>query len=131
MNCMIYFHDKKFNYFEYPKLMSGSVLFIHIYNIETCVYYIVSGGEACIISAAGSIAGPGSDIGGSIRMPACFNGIFGHKPTSGEYSPLVYLLMIPKSYPVLEFIWFIFILPPQSWEKLQGMMKCNIGNVIR
>jgi|688.fasta_scaffold311615_1 fatty acid amide hydrolase 2 len=27
----------------------------------------------------------GSDIGGSIRLPAFFNGIFGHKPTSGEY----------------------------------------------
>lgn len=23
----------------------------------------------------------GSDIGGSIRMPAFFNGVFGHKPT--------------------------------------------------
>lgn len=25
--------------------------------------------------------GIGSDIGGSIRMPAFFNGIFGHKPS--------------------------------------------------
>merc|ERR1719383_18839 len=40
-----------------------------------------SGGEACLISAAGSIWGIGSDIGGSIRMPAFFNGIFGHKPS--------------------------------------------------
>lgn len=42
-----------------------------------------SGGEACIISAAGSTWGLGSDVGGSIRMPAFFNGIFGHKPTGG------------------------------------------------
>ncbi|XP_073961529.1 fatty-acid amide hydrolase 2-B [Choristoneura fumiferana] len=40
-----------------------------------------SGGEGCIQGAAGSIFGVGSDIGGSIRMPAYFNGIFGHKPS--------------------------------------------------
>lgn len=33
--------------------------------------------QAC----AGSPCGIGSDIGGSIRMPAFFNGIFGHKPS--------------------------------------------------
>lgn len=43
-----------------------------------------SGGEGCIQAAAGSPFGIGSDIGGSIRMPAFFNGIFGHKPTKGE-----------------------------------------------
>ncbi|XP_048400316.1 fatty-acid amide hydrolase 2-A [Stegostoma tigrinum] len=42
-----------------------------------------SGGEGCIIAAAGSVMGVGSDIGGSIRMPAFFNGIYGHKPTTG------------------------------------------------
>lgn len=42
-----------------------------------------SGGEAAIISAGGSPFGLGSDIGGSIRMPAFFNGIFGHKPSGG------------------------------------------------
>ena len=40
-----------------------------------------SGGEGCIQAAAGSPFGLGSDIGGSIRMPAFFNGIFGHKPS--------------------------------------------------
>ncbi|CAK9812011.1 Fatty-acid amide hydrolase 2 [Anthophora quadrimaculata] len=40
-----------------------------------------SGGEGCIQAAAGSPLGIGSDIGGSIRMPCFFNGIFGHKPS--------------------------------------------------
>ncbi|XP_047992037.1 fatty-acid amide hydrolase 2-B-like isoform X2 [Leguminivora glycinivorella] len=40
-----------------------------------------SGGEGCLQGAAGSMFGIGSDIGGSIRMPAFFNGIFGHKPS--------------------------------------------------
>lgn len=42
-----------------------------------------SGGEGAIIGAGGSPFGLGSDVGGSIRMPAFFNGIFGHKPTGG------------------------------------------------
>ncbi|XP_069723964.1 fatty-acid amide hydrolase 2 [Phaenicophaeus curvirostris] len=42
-----------------------------------------SGGEGGVLAAACSVVGVGSDIGGSIRMPAFFNGIFGHKPTTG------------------------------------------------
>lgn len=42
-----------------------------------------SGGEAALIAAGASPCGVGSDVGGSIRMPAAFNGIFGHKPTGG------------------------------------------------
>jgi fatty acid amide hydrolase 2 len=42
-----------------------------------------SGGEASLIASGGAPFGLGSDIGGSIRMPAFFNGIFGHKPTAG------------------------------------------------
>ena len=42
-----------------------------------------SGGEGAIVAAGGSPFGLGSDIGGSIRLPAFFNGVFGHKPTGG------------------------------------------------
>jgi len=45
-----------------------------------------SGGEAALISAAGAPCGIGSDIGGSIRMPSAFNGVWGHKPTGGLVS---------------------------------------------
>lgn len=37
-----------------------------------------------MLAAACSVIGVGSDIGGSIRMPAFFNGVFGHKPTTGK-----------------------------------------------
>ncbi|MEL6344244.1 MAG: amidase [Myxococcota bacterium] len=42
-----------------------------------------SGGEGAIVGAGGTPFGLGSDIGGSIRMPAFFNGVFGHKGSSG------------------------------------------------
>jgi fatty acid amide hydrolase 2 len=42
-----------------------------------------SGGEGAAIGAGGSPIGLGSDVGGSIRMPSFFCGIFGHKPSPG------------------------------------------------
>lgn len=42
-----------------------------------------SGGEGAMVGSGASPFGLGSDIGGSIRMPAFFNGVFGHKPSGG------------------------------------------------
>jgi fatty acid amide hydrolase 2 len=42
-----------------------------------------SGGEGAIVGAGASPFGLGADIGGSIRMPAFFCGVFGHKSTGG------------------------------------------------
>ncbi|XP_012060687.1 PREDICTED: fatty-acid amide hydrolase 2-A [Atta cephalotes] len=40
-----------------------------------------SGGEAALLGSGASILSLASDIGGSVRLPAMFCGIFGHKPT--------------------------------------------------
>ena len=42
-----------------------------------------SGGEGAAIGAGMAPIGLGTDIGGSIRLPAFFNGVFGHKPSPG------------------------------------------------
>ncbi len=52
-----------------------------------------SGGEGAIIGSGASPFGLGGDVAGSIRLPAFFNGVFGHKPTgslvptSGQHPP--------------------------------------------
>ncbi|GAA6235008.1 fatty-acid amide hydrolase 1 isoform X1 [Lates japonicus] len=45
-----------------------------------------SGGEGALIGGGGSVLGLGSDIGGSVRIPASFCGICGFKPTAGRLS---------------------------------------------
>lgn len=42
-----------------------------------------SGGEGALNGAGATPFGIGSDISGSIRLPAMFCGVFGHKPTGG------------------------------------------------
>jgi len=43
-----------------------------------------SGGSGASLSAGTSTLATGSDIGGSIRIPACFNGVVGLKPSYGR-----------------------------------------------
>ncbi|XP_061817006.1 fatty-acid amide hydrolase 2-B [Nerophis lumbriciformis] len=64
----------------------------HLYGITSNPYDLErvpggsSGGEGSLLAAAGAVIGMGSDIGGSIRIPCFFNGIFGHKTTPGVVS---------------------------------------------
>ncbi|ETS75483.1 Acetamidase [Pestalotiopsis fici W106-1] len=43
-----------------------------------------SGGEGAIVAMRGSIIGVGTDLGGSIRVPAAFNSLFGLRPSHGR-----------------------------------------------
>jgi len=63
-----------------------------------------SGGEGAIIAAGGSPLGLGSDIGGSIRVPAHSCGICGLKPTSGRLSTLgsADQLLLPGMEAILD-----------------------------
>lgn len=54
-----------------------------------------TGGEAALIASGASVMGIGSDIGGSIRIPSAFCGIYGHKPSEG-------LIPITGHFPVYQ-----------------------------
>ncbi|KAL2432669.1 Amidase [Exophiala dermatitidis] len=43
-----------------------------------------SGGEGVLVAMKGSMIGIGTDIGGSIRIPAMCNGVYGFKPANGR-----------------------------------------------
>lgn len=43
-----------------------------------------SGGEGALVALGGSIIGVGTDIGGSVRIPAYCNGVYGFKPTANR-----------------------------------------------
>ena len=60
-----------------------------------------SGGEAALQACAGIPVSFASDTGGSIRTPAAFCGVFGHKPTPNIVSTHGADIQDPK-YPVME-----------------------------
>lgn len=44
-----------------------------------------SGGEGALVGSRGSLLGLGTDIGGSIRVPSSFNGLYGLRPSNGRF----------------------------------------------
>ena len=73
-----------------PQVLSTSITTNHIWG-ETKNPWDTSrsaggssGGEAAVICSRGSPLGIGTDMGGSIRIPAAFCGIYGFKPTGGR-----------------------------------------------
>lgn len=44
-----------------------------------------SGGEGALMALRGSPVGFGTDIGGSIRIPSAWNGLYGLRPSSGRF----------------------------------------------
>ncbi|KAB7501074.1 Fatty-acid amide hydrolase 2, partial [Armadillidium nasatum] len=75
-----------------PELCMWWETYNTIYGRTNCAYDVnrttggSSGGEGSLQSACGTPLSVGSDIGGSIRLPSFFNGVFGHKPTSDVIS---------------------------------------------
>lgn len=53
-----------------------------MYSIYLFIYEL---GKAALLASAASVVSVSSDIGGSARLPALFCGVFGHKPTPGNF----------------------------------------------
>ncbi len=61
-----------------------------------------SGGSACALAAGLSALETGSDIGASIRNPAHYCGVYGHKPTFGIVTSRGHMLPEWRGYPELD-----------------------------
>lgn len=84
-----------------------------------------SGGEASLLGAGASLLSVASDIAGSIRIPAMYNGIYGHKPTPGYVSINGHF---PNSTDE-DFSKFLVIGPLTRYvEDLQPMLKIMSGD---
>jgi fatty acid amide hydrolase 2 len=57
-----------------------------------------SGGQAALIAAEGSPFGLGTELAGSIRMPAFYCGVYGHVPTHGDL-PIEGIAPLSDRYP--------------------------------
>ncbi|HXC26509.1 MAG TPA: amidase [Stellaceae bacterium] len=72
-----------------PYMLADSQSFNDIYGTTNNPWDLArgpggsSGGEAATLAAGLSALGAGSDIGGSLRNPAHFCGVYGHKPSWG------------------------------------------------
>lgn len=72
-----------------PYMLSDSQSFNDIYGTTNNPWDLAcgpggsSGGEAATLAAGMSALGAGSDIAGSLRNPAHYSGVYGHKPTWG------------------------------------------------
>ncbi|KAK5095691.1 hypothetical protein LTR70_003360 [Exophiala xenobiotica] len=73
-----------------PQSMMMSDSYNHIYgqSVNSLNRNLISGGssggEAALIRAGGSIVGIGTDIGGSVRIPATLQGLYGLSPSIGR-----------------------------------------------
>lgn len=86
-----------------------------------------SGGEGALLGAGASVIGIGSDLAGSIRVPAFLNGVFGHKPTPGLISNDGHLPNSEDKY----FQYFLTFGPMTRYAEDLGLLmrvmtlKCN------
>lgn len=83
-----------------------------------------SGGEAALLASSGSALGVGSDIGGSLRIPTAFCGIYSLKPGAGRISKAGAACKDGRIelYTVRQTLSFFYAAPSPGFEGIQTVM---------
>lgn len=83
-----------------------------------------SGGEGALIAAGGSPLGIGTDIGGSIRIPASFQGLYALRPSHGRIT----YMGVANSYLGQEVIPSVIGPLATSLRDIELFMKITVGS---
>ena len=67
-----------------------------------------SGGCGAAVASCMVPVSMASDVGGSIRIPALYNGLFGHKPTGEETTPLRAVLCCAVLSTLFLYVHYIY-----------------------
>ena len=109
-----------------------------------------SGGESSLIGCRGSLIGLSTDIGGSIRIPATFQGLFAIRASTGRlpyckvtnsyaYQPIVPSVIGPSAQNLQDLEFFVKLIidskpwlkdpkcPPIEWRQVELPKKLTIG----
>lgn len=100
-----------------------------------------TGGEASLLTLFGSLVGIGTDLGGSVRFPCAFQGLFGLKPSYGRipYDGVTSVVpdfeMVPstpgpmaRSFDELELVMQHTTVPEKPWKDL-SKIKSRSANL--
>ena len=137
-----------------PEFYMSGVTWSKLWGVSRCPWnlkYAVggsSGGSGGVLAAGLSTLATGSDMGGSVRLPCAFNGLYGYKPPFGRISTVSTLSHFSGTGPMARTFDDMVVLMnvmsgqtphapatlqklemPRDYAPIRGMRIANVGSM--